>query len=259
MNQIFGMDRFVNSIVNKSETTATKKTEHAKGTIGNPKLSETASSYYEDLKAKYGDVEFVLVDDEQSGTTKEQLANYQSNKSLTVFISESEVEEMATNETVRTQNESLIDNAITKMPEMIEQMKESGANIKSFGMEIKDDGSVSYFAVIDQSMQSQKDRIEQKRLEKKETEQAESKKEEKEKLDQINNFKTNTNESLSIYKNAKGVHFGNQVSHSKENLVTITASTLDDLFVKLQDSVYVANQVRTQQEMMVGQNFDFKL
>ena len=251
MNQILGMDRFVNSIANKSETSATKRTEHTKGTIGNPKLSETASSYYEDLKAKYGDVEFVLVDDDQSGMAKEQLANYQGNKSLTVFISESELEEMATNEAVRTQNESLIDNAITKMPEMIEQMKESGANIKSFGMEIKDDGSVSYFAVVDQSMQAQKDRIEQKRLDKKEAE--------KEKLEPLNDAKTNAKESFSIYKNAKGVHFGNKVSSSKENLVTITASTLDDLFVKLQDSVYATNQVRTQQEMMVGQNFDFKL
>ena len=225
MNQIFGMDRFVNSIVNKSETTATKKTQQTKGTIGTPQLSETASSYYENLKAKYGDVEFVLVDDEQSDTAKEQLANYRSNKSLTVFISESEVEEMATNETVRTQNEGLIDNAITKMPDMIEQMKESGINIKSFGMEIKDDGSVSYFAVVDQSMQSQKERIEQNRAEKKEAEKAESKK------------------------------------TAKEELTTITASTLDDLFVKLQDSVYATrnSQIRTQQEMMVGQNFDFTL
>ncbi len=235
MNQIFGMDRFVNSIVNKSETTATKKTEHAKGTIGNPKLSETASSYYEDLKAKYGDVEFVLVDDEQSSTAKEQLANYQSNKSLTVFISESEVEEMATNETVRTQNEGLIDNTITKMPDMIEQLKESGANIKSFGMEISDNGSVSYFAVVEQSMQLQKDRIEQNRAEK--------------------------TEALQNGKTSKGTFGGNKISNPKENLITITASTLDDLFVKLQDSLYAArnNQIRTQQEMIVGQNFDFKL
>uniref|UniRef100_UPI0040568E28 DUF6033 family protein n=1 Tax=Agathobacter sp. TaxID=2021311 RepID=UPI0040568E28 len=226
MNQIFGMDRFVKSIVNKSESVGTsKKTEHAKNTIGNPKLSEAASSYYENLKAKYGDVEFVLVDDEQSGTAKEQLANHQGSKSLTVFISESEVEEMAVNETTRTQNEGLIDNAIAKMPDMMEQLKESGANIKSFGMEISDDGSVSYFAVVDRSMQAQKERIEQNRTQKKEAEKAETKK------------------------------------TAKENLTTITASTLDDLYVKVQDAVYAAKSdlVRTRQEMMVGQNFDFKL
>lgn len=251
MNQIFGMERFVNSIGNKSETTTTKRAEHTKGTIGNPKLSETASSYYENLKAKYGDVAFVLVDDEQSDASKEQLANYQSKKSLTVFISESEVEEMATNETIRTQNETLIDNAITKMPDMIEQMKESGANIKSFGMEISDDGSVSYFAVVDQSMHSQKERIEQNRAEKKEAEKAEAKKAKKEELA----------EALQNGKTSKGTFGGNKIPNRKENLTTITASTLDDLFVKLQDSLYATrnNQIRTQQEMIVGQNFDFKL
>ena len=95
MNQIFGMDKF-SSITKYQPTQNAKKAEHTNtsSTIGNPKLSEKAASYYEELKAKYGDVDFVLVSNDQKENATELAANRQTNKSMTVLISEDEVEEM---------------------------------------------------------------------------------------------------------------------------------------------------------------------
>ena len=61
------------------------------------------------LKAKYGDMEFVLVDDDHIQTAKEQASNMESDKDMFVLISESELEEMAVNEETRTKNEKIND------------------------------------------------------------------------------------------------------------------------------------------------------
>ena len=61
MSQLFGMD--FSSLVSRSEQASMKneKVEHVKNIIGKPEVSKDAESYYEQLKAKYGDAEFVLV------------------------------------------------------------------------------------------------------------------------------------------------------------------------------------------------------
>ena len=61
MSQLFGMD--FSGLVNRTEqaTRKNEKTENIKNTIGKPEISKETSSYYEQLKAKYKDVEFVLV------------------------------------------------------------------------------------------------------------------------------------------------------------------------------------------------------
>ena len=72
MSQLFGMDNIISSLqgnYNKVNNEVSKAS-NAKHTLGNPKLSETASSYYEELKAKHSDVEFVLVDDANVATAK---------------------------------------------------------------------------------------------------------------------------------------------------------------------------------------------
>ena len=168
MSQLFGMDNILSSLSGKYDNKVNKETAkvvNGKNSIGNPKLSDAASKYYEELKAKYGDMEFVVVDDDQIETAKEQSSNINSDKNYIVLISESELEEMATNEETRTKNEKLIEDAKAQMPDMMEELKKSGTAVKSFGIEIKD-GAVSFFAVIDKSMAAQRERIEAKQEEK---------------------------------------------------------------------------------------------
>ena len=145
---------------------------------------------------------------------------------MIVLISEDEVEQMAADENVRAKNEKLIDDAKAQMPGLLEQLKESGANVKSFGMEFNDDGTASYFAVIDKSMAAQKERIENNIAEKRAEKKADT----------------------SLAKPGR-----------KEDLTTVSASSMEELLKKIQDVMYEAkaDSVMTEQEKMVGQSFDF--
>lgn len=239
MSQLFGMDSVLSSLTGNYENKANNaaaKTGTVKNTIGNPTLSETASSYYEELKAKHSDVEFVLVSEDQKAAAKETAAGINSSKSLIVLISEDEVEQMATDETVRTKNEQLIADAKAQMPGLLEQLKESGTNVKSFGMEFDDNGNASYFAVVDKSMAAQKERIESSRAEKRAEKKADAK-------------ESNTERPASLR------------GGRKEDLTTVSASSMEELIKKIQTNAYEsrADYVMTQQEKMVGQGFDFSI
>ncbi|MBR2045901.1 MAG: hypothetical protein IJ958_07195 [Agathobacter sp.] len=237
MSQLFGMDNVISSLqgnynkVNNEVANAT----NTKNTVGNPKLSETASSYYEELKAKHADVEFVLVSNDKKDIAKEYTSNLVSDKSMIVLISEDEVEQMAIDENLRAKNEKLIDDAKAQMPGLLEELKKSGTEVKSFGMEFNDDGTASYFAVIDKSMTAQKERIEAKQEEKRAEKKA--------------NAKEAANNKVTT-----------PLGHTKD-LVTVSASSMDDLIKKLQDIAYEAkaDSVMTEQEKMVGQSFDFSV
>lgn len=236
MSQLFGMDNILSSLSGKYDNNVTKETAkvaNGKNSIGNPKLSDTASKYYEELKAKYGDMEFVLVADDQMETAKEQSSNIASDKSMLVLISESELEEMATNEETRSKNEKLIEDAKAQMPDMLKKLEESGTEVKSFGIEIKD-GTVSYFAVLDKAAAAQKERIEAKQEEKLAEKKADAKDAATEKTKQPS---------------------------KKEDLITVSAGSIEELIKKLQSTAYeaMADNIQTPQEKMVGQSFDFSI
>lgn len=227
MSQLFGMD-FFNPKADQTNQVARKndKIEHTKNTLGAPKLSDTAANYYEELKAKYKDVEFVLVDDTQTANAKEHAANVHSDKSMIVLISENEVEAMATDETTRAKNEQLISDGIAKMPSLLKQLEEADVEVKSFGMEFGPDGTISYFAVLNKSSAAQKERIE-KKLEEKRTEDK---------------------------------HSEPKVPDKNKRLSIVSASTMEDLIKKINDILYEekADTIMTEQEKMVGQHFDAK-
>ena len=236
MSQLFGMDNILSSLSGKYDNKVNKETAkvvNGKNSIGNPKLSDAASKYYEELKAKYGDMEFVIVDDAHIDSAKEQASNIRSDKSMLVLISESELEEMAVNEETRAKNEKLIEDAKAQMPDLLKQLEASGTSVKSFGIEIKD-GTTSFFAVLDKAAEAQKERIEAKQEEKRAEKKADTKDGSAEKVKQPN---------------------------KKEDLITVSAGSIDELIKKIQDVAYEAkaDAVVTEQEKMVGQHLDLSL
>lgn len=68
-SQIAGSYADTAAVYSKPETTKTDETSGKKKvsgqTIGNPKLSEKASKYYEQLKKKYSNMNFILVSEDQ--------------------------------------------------------------------------------------------------------------------------------------------------------------------------------------------------
>lgn len=233
-----------------------KETSYGKA-VGDVKLSDTAAKYYEDLKKKFGKMDFILVSKDQMANVKANASSYASPNKMVVLIDEEKIERMATDENYRKKYEAIISNAASGMNQLKESLEKSGqlGNVKGFGMQVNDDGTASYFAVLKKQSKDQKERIETsretKRAEKKAAKKAAEKKHAKEAATERAKEKHAEKvkgEELALEKSAK------------DNTVTISADSIDELMQKISDFSYntLSNQVQTKEELQIGQTIDFK-
>lgn len=112
----------------------------------------------------------------------------------------------------------------------------------SYGIKINDNGTASYFAVIDKSLAAQKERIEKNAKKKAEEKKADAKKEQEEKTDKLKD------------KNL-------QIKAEKSDKVTVTASSVEELLKKINDIYYetLSDNVLTDDEKKLGQHFDMNI
>lgn len=229
-----------------SETQSVSKSKVTGKTIGEPKLSDKAKDYYEKLKKKFSNMDFVLVSEDQVQNAEAQAAKYANGNKMLVLIDEEKIEKMAEDENYRKKYESIIANAASGIEQLGSQLSSTGAGVKGYGARVNDDGSLSYFAVLEKSSAAQRERIEKKAAEKKAAKKAEAKKAEKEKqkerLEKSHKDKTS-------------------VADEDSDEVTITASSIEELIKKVQDHVqsYMSDNVQSESEKMVGQKFDFSV
>lgn len=225
---------------------AGKKTSIYGKTVGEPELSKEAQKYYEGLKKKYGNMDFILVSKDQKANAQANAAKYANPHKTVVLIDEEKIEKMATDEKFREKYEGIIRDSATGLSQMKSQMASSGADVKGFGMQVNDDGTTSYFAVLKKSSADQKARIEKKAAEKKEAKKTEAKKAAKKELEE--------RIQKSHDKNSKVDKFDD------EDTVTIKASSLEELMQKIGDFAMEerSNSVQTDNEKMVGQHIDFR-
>ena len=90
------------------ETEPVKKTQVGGKTIGKPELSEEAAKYYEQLKKKYGNLDFILVSKDQKEFAKATASKYANPNKMVVLIDEEKIERMAEDEDYRKQYEGII-------------------------------------------------------------------------------------------------------------------------------------------------------
>ena len=163
-SQIAGSYADTAAVYSKSETTKTDETSGKKKvsgqTIGNPQLSEKASKYYEQLKKKYSNMNFILVSEDQKENAKANAAGYANSNNMVVLIDEDKIE---------------------RISQLASSLSATGTSVKGFGMQVNDNGTASYFAVLEKSSAAQKERIEKKAAEKKEAKKTAEKKAEKKK------------------------------------------------------------------------------
>lgn len=231
----------ISSIGNNStvENTGSKtKTRVSGKTIGNPELSEKAAKYYEELKSKYSNMDFILVSKDQKEQAQAQAGSYANASKMVVLIDEEKIERMAEDETYRKQYEGIIANAASGMSQLAKSISTTGAKVKGFGMQVKDNGFVSFFAVLEKSSAAQKARIEKKAAEKKEAKKTEAKRAEKKKRE----------EQL-------------KETDEKADTVTITAGSIEELIRKIQDAQMAdrSDSSQTEEEKQVGQKIDFSV
>ena len=238
----------ISSVAGNVDTYANQnvsQTRNSGKTIGNPKLSDEASKYYEKLKAKYSNMDFILVSKDQKEYAKSQAASYANANKMVVLIDEEKIERMATDEKYRKQYEGIIANAASGLSQLSTKLSSTGANVKGYGMQVNDNGVATYFAVLEKSSTAQKERIEKKAAQKKEAARAEKKKTEKK--EQEERLKRSDKDKTSV----KG----------SDDTVTITASSIDELLRKIQDQsqMFLSDVTQSSTEKQVGQRFDYSV
>ena len=234
-----------NAVGNTYATKETKQADEVRKygvtgkTIGQPKLSENAKKYYEELKSKYQNMDFILVSNDMKEMAKANAGSFANPHKMVVLIDEEKIERMATDEQYRKQYESVIASAQNKLPELKQSLGNS-ANIKGFGMQVNDNGASSFFAVMDKSFKAQADRLEKQRAEKKEEKKAARKKaEKKEREEQLEEKRLKNKDSQEV---------------------VITANSIEELKKKIDDYNYLqmADTVKTDAEKYLGRTIDFK-
>lgn len=208
-------------------------------TIGQPKLSENAKKYYEELKSKYKNMDFILVSNDMKEMAKANAGSFANPQKMVVLIDEEKIERMANDEQYRKQYESVIASAQNKLPQLKQALGKS-SNVKGFGMQVNDNGASSFFAVMDKSFKSQAERLEKQRAEKKEEKKAAQKKAEKREREEALEEK--------------------RLKKREEENVVISANSIEELRQKIEDYNYMnmADTVKTDAEKYLGTTIDFK-
>lgn len=222
------------------KTEATEKTEKKTRvggrTIGEPQLSEKAAKYYEKLKKKYSNMDFVLVSPEKKAEAERNKGMYQSSKELLVLIDSDKIEKMAEDEEYREKYEKILNGATAQIGQMKNSLGSSANSVRSFGMTFDDHGNASFFAVIDKSLAAQRERITEKKAENAKKQKADQKKEAERAAEERRKEK-------------------------EKDLVTVTASSWDDLLKKIDNVLFDerADHIMTADEKAVGGLVDYSI
>ena len=236
-----------NAAYETTRTEVAKETSKAAGnygkTLGKPKLSEEGAKYYEELKKKYSDMDFVLVSKDMKDYAKQNASSFGNPNRMVVLIDEEKIERMATDADFRAKYEGLISRAQAQMPQLQSAMA-TKPGIKTIGMQVGDNGKASFFAVMSKSNSDMTKKLQEKRAEKKAAQKAEEKKEaKKEQLEKLR-------------EGGKA----DELSEDEDDYEILMADSIEELFKKIDAYNFSAraDSVQTPEEMAIGQTIDFK-
>ncbi len=250
MNQVTQSD-VISSYASASGAGAMEKTDAKKSkvggaVIGSPELSDKAKKYYEQLKKKYSNMDFILVSKDKKAEAQANAGKYANANRMVVLIDEEKIERMAVDEEYRKKYEAIIGGAKNQLSQLKDSLGANASSVKTYGMQVNDGGNASFFAVIDKSLAAQRDRIEKKAAQKKQ-DQKEAKKAAEEK--RYEKRKTEKEQQTDRLKQ----------DWDDEDTVTVTASSVEELIQKINSTISMgmSDYVRTEQESWVGGNVDF--
>ena len=232
-----------------AETSESKKTYTSGRTVGNPKLSEKAAKYYEELKSKYKDMDFVLVSRDRMDEVKANAAAYGSANKTVVLIDEDKLERMANDEEYRKKYEGIIENGRRELKSFAEQVS-GNPSIKGFGMQVNDNGTVSFFAAMEKSSSAINERLAEKRAAKKAEQKAAEKKAKKHEAEEKLKEKLKEEHSRDPIK----------PGFDPDEVETVSANSVDELLKKIGDIDFAkrSDNVLTEYEQQVGGSIDYK-
>ena len=137
---------------NPADTTGSlvPTTKNGYGTvIGNVELSDKAKDYYNKLKAKFGNMDFILVSKDMKSQVQANAAAYGNASKQVVLIDDEKIEKMATDESFRRKYEGIIAMSQAKLQEAKNSLTSSGASVNNFGMSVDANGKATFFATVE--------------------------------------------------------------------------------------------------------------
>ncbi len=240
------------SSIDSASSLVPTKTEYGY-TIGNVQLSEKAAKYYEQLKSKFHNMEFIAVSSDVKDQVQANAGSYGNASKMVVLLDADKIEKMAEDENYRKKYESIIANASAKLTQAKSSMTSSGASVSNFGMSVDSNGNEKFFAVVKESLDRQKERIEKKAEENK-AEQKEKAKEAAEARDEKRAEKAKTEEERL----QELIDTFNENSQYDYNI--IESDSMEGLLGKVSEYAYnmASSSAMTQAELALGNSIDFK-
>lgn len=226
-------NKLSNDAVAKEQADRADKTDKAnKAESAYANLSDAAKALLEELKEKYGNMDFMVAN--YSSEEEAQGILSRGTKEFSVLIEPELLEKMAADEATKEKYLGIIDEATGNITKMREQLtEEEGAEVKRLGVSVDANGNVTYFASLEKMNERQRERIEKSREEKKEAEAEAAKKEaEAKKSEKADNPYKEPNKST-----------------------TLKASTSDELLEMIKNLNW--DDVKAEQHMNAGMRFDF--
>lgn len=210
-------------------------------------LSDKAKALLEDLKTKYGNMDFFIAD----FSTEEEAQNYLSRgtKEFSVLIDPATLEAMAADEDTKNKYTDMIDKATSQLADIKDQLEEDeGTEVKRIGITINDDGTMSMFAELEQISERRREAIAKEREARKAEADAAEKKATEKKAAEKEEQKEKVDPHLRDY--AEG--------HGQVKRTTVSADTVEDLISKIKDVNWDEVQA-VDRRPPVGSKFDFSL
>ena len=209
-----------------SKTSGTKNTNGKDGKTAST-LSAAAQKLLKELHNTYKDMDFIVADYE----TEEEAASLLSRgtSQYSALLTTEELEKMAADENVKNENLKVLNDAVSKLDEMKEQLGDKADDVSRIGISIGSDGEVSFFAELEKNSEKQRERIEKHREDKKEAAKEAERAEAGEK-----------------YKS---------MGRPAGKRTTVFASSVDELAEKINQVDW--NNVKEESHVSTGQRFDF--
>ena len=236
---------------------AQKKSKVNGKTIGEPQLSEKGAKYYEQLKAKYGNYDFILVSKDQKANAEANATQYANKNKTVVLIDEEKIEKMATDADYRKKYENILSGAQSQIDQLAKSLGNT-AGVKGFGIKVNDNGAASFFAAVDKTAaanaKAQQKRMEKKAAEKKEAKKQAAKEENEERLEAIREKRRGEKTGQTDDKDWR------DRIQENEDVEIVSANSIEELIKKIQDVTYasMSDNVMTEAELAVGGHIDFK-
>ena len=228
------------------------------------KLSDKAKALLEELKQKYGNMDFFIANYSSDEEAQKYLSR--GTKDFSVLIDPETLEAMANDEDTKTKYTDMIDKATAQIADIKDQLEEDGeTEVKRIGITFNDDGSMSMFAELEQISESRREALAKERearaAEAKEADEKQAKKAEaakEQKAEEQERIKESIEARRENADGVKGHRPDFMKPDEKVKRTTVTANSVDELIEKIKGVNWDEIQA-TDNKPPVGGHFDFQM